>query len=357
MLPTTTTAAAETTTEPNNLGQPAQGASPLPPLSLSRARVQVERALTRVDDARTQSSRPPPGAPPPGAPFCRVRPLLPLAPPRDAPEPLPPLVSATATYTVSGAIVTWFATTPATPIPQVTSSGQIVGVGSCASLFLSLSVFPLLSYPSISTSMTRRALLPSRTRRTSPRLVASLDNPLTRSPSSLSLLLPPPSPRPHTQTSRPFRPPRAKPPPPPRASATPSRARAHRGGATRATGPSRAGSRSWEGSSAPWRCSERVTGRARRSVLERRGEGGRQGGRSAWSPSFVVVVTVVLCPCFSRSSGFFPITDTVSLSLSLSLHTRNAPWSTSLFRRRAARARERARRARATGLLSSAMAS
>ncbi|GAA5895681.1 hypothetical protein JCM8208_005297 [Rhodotorula glutinis] len=76
MLPTTTTAAAETTTEPNNLGQPAQVITP------------ASRCTTAG---------------------CPVLPT---------------------TYTVSGAIVTWFATTPATPIPQVTSSGQIVGVGS-----------------------------------------------------------------------------------------------------------------------------------------------------------------------------------------------------------------------------------
>ncbi|GAA5842748.1 hypothetical protein JCM9279_003972 [Rhodotorula babjevae] len=77
-LPTTTTAAAvaETTTEPNNLGQPAQVITP------------ASRCTTAG---------------------CPVLPT---------------------TFTQNGAIVTWFATTPATPIPQVTSSGQILGVGS-----------------------------------------------------------------------------------------------------------------------------------------------------------------------------------------------------------------------------------
>ncbi|GAA5937376.1 hypothetical protein JCM3775_006595 [Rhodotorula graminis] len=74
--PTTTAAATETTTEPNNLGQPAQVITP------------ASRCTTAG---------------------CPVAPT---------------------TYTANGAIVTWYATTPATPIPQVTSSGQIVGVGS-----------------------------------------------------------------------------------------------------------------------------------------------------------------------------------------------------------------------------------
>ncbi|TNY20116.1 hypothetical protein DMC30DRAFT_271846 [Rhodotorula diobovata] len=48
------------------------------------------------------------------------------------------------TYTQGGVIVTWYATTPATPQPQVTSSGVILGVGSCAcpSLLLLLPPFP-----------------------------------------------------------------------------------------------------------------------------------------------------------------------------------------------------------------------
>ncbi|GAA6056211.1 hypothetical protein JCM3770_002089, partial [Rhodotorula araucariae] len=34
------------------------------------------------------------------------------------------------TYTQDGLIVTWFATTPATPVPQVTSSGAVLDVAS-----------------------------------------------------------------------------------------------------------------------------------------------------------------------------------------------------------------------------------
>ncbi|KAK4331068.1 hypothetical protein RTBOTA2_006537 [Rhodotorula toruloides] len=37
------------------------------------------------------------------------------------------------TYTQNGAIVTWYATTPATPIPTWTSSGQIENISTVSS--------------------------------------------------------------------------------------------------------------------------------------------------------------------------------------------------------------------------------